>query len=158
MGPSRFVCLTGMPHPDYRGGKPQAVYVDPWKVMFIETSIYNALRYDSQEAQRQAMWSLHDEVTRIGKELHQLRNLTVFDEQGHRGIQQALEAAHALEAAGALVGSVTRQSSIYHPALECTQVGLAAGTVEQTVMLCRIYVSEPPNVVAALVEKAKGLA
>lgn len=157
-----LIKLTAVMHPDINAGQPLPVYVDPKRVLLITPGFVQHAKEGSIEQHRQAMQSLFEEVQRVSAEAGSAgppKNWHPDSEQeaektGHEMQRwlNAKEAAASLTAAYQLVARAGSQVGL-HPRRACTEVQLACGTaLENGVMLARVWVTEPPEKVAHMVE------
>lgn len=147
-----LVRLTGLPDPDTHKARP--VYIESRNVLVIERGSVSFPKRGAQEAYRQAMWALYDEVTRVNEEAAALTaHMAPDNEEKAKESNRwfvAREAAQSLTTAYKLVSGELKNSAAIHPAVECTIVSLACGTaLESGVMLSRVYVTESPDEVVA---------
>jgi hypothetical protein len=147
-----LIKLTGVPHPDLNGGKPQPVYIDASRVLLIIQGHHQYPKIGAVEANQdmlQALWAgvnrLTDKVNGYVPEMH--------DPVAVKWMTEARSAAQQVSSAYADVRNAAGQIA-YHPRVDCTEVQLACGTaLEHGVMLTRVWVSETPEEVAEAVTK-----
>lgn len=154
-----LIRLTGVPHPELNEGKPQPVYIDCRKVLTIEPGMHSPAKLETAEAQRQAIWELHDEVERAARELQKPPATIHAETEEHaRAVDlyvKSRDVAAEMLAAYKLVAHWHRQP-LNHKPVECTIVGLSCGTaLEQGVMLTRVAVMEAAEEVARLVREER---
>lgn len=154
----RLIKLTCVPHPDIDDGKPRTIYVDPTRILTIERARTSLVKEGSQEQHRQAIQGLFEEVERIVAEASTMKKTMVpTSEEEARWADQwmfARESAAALQSAYQIVARVA-SGPAYYPRVDCTVVSMACGTgLEHGVMLARAEVTETPEEIAALMERA----
>lgn len=148
--------LTGVPHPDVNEGKSSPIYVDPTRVLVIETSVTRFAKKGSQEAWRQAANSLHEEVIRVAAEASNPPSMVVDSQESEQALNSYVRTREAAASLNAAYGLLTKAGidCAWHEEIPCTVVSLACGTgLEYGVMLCRVNVMEPPEEVARLVAR-----
>lgn len=149
---TRLIKLTGVAHPDMNGGRPQPVYIDSTRVLSIAPAFVALHKEGAYERQRQAIESLHEEVSRVVSELNAQEPNFHPDNEAEAAQTQtwmrAKDAAASLSAAANMCTKYANQTET-HPRVPCTEVCLACGTgLEHGVMLMRVMVSETPEQVA----------
>lgn len=154
-----FVKLTQVQNLNRPDEVPTSCYLDPSRILVITREEINQRKEGSEEANRQALEILHQEVHRVGDELGAIPTLTPEDEHQAKSVNrwaQAKDGAASLMAAYSEV-SRTAAAPSYHKPIECTVVQLACGTgLEHGVMLARVYVRETPDEVVQLIGIALG--
>jgi hypothetical protein len=148
-----LIKLTGVPHPDLNGGKPQPIYIDASRVLLI---IQGHQRYPKIEAVERGR-ELLDQLWRLSADLARRANEYIPDFTDPVAMEWVKKIATAAMAVNDAYGSWAKsyQQGDYHPMVECTEVQLACGTaLEHGVMLTRVWVSESPDEVAVLVRRA----
>lgn len=143
--------LTQVAHPDLNGGQSTPVFLRSEDVIVINRGQQTFTKMGSQEAHRQALESLHEEVQRINEEANRAPSMVPHDEEDAKKIDRFMRVREAAAALNAAWGLIQRAASgpSYYPAIECTEVCLACGTaLEHGVMLARIWVTETPEEVA----------
>lgn len=148
-----LIKLTGVPHPDLNGGKPQAVYIDASRVLLIAQNWHRYPKIGVQDSYNE----LHSKLFLATSELAEKVSgyiPSMSDPVAVGWMQTAQVAAGAVSEAYRNWGAAHNEQA-FHPRVECTEVQLACGTaIEHGVMLTRVCVTESPDEVARAVQKA----
>jgi hypothetical protein len=151
-----LIKLTGVPHPDLNGGKPQPIYIDASRVLLIIQGHQTYPKIGSIEANREA----YEKMARFAHELATKVNDYTPDMMDPAAVAWLRTMSGAAQELSHAAHEWGRAYSVgnFHPMIECTEVQLACGTaLEHGVMLTRVWVSETPEQVYAIVQWAHGL-
>jgi hypothetical protein len=145
-----LIKLTGIPHPDLNGGRPNAVYIDASRVLLIIQGHCQHAKISSIEQKQEEYGKLRAGAMRLTAVVDGY--MPKMDDPLAVGwMRTAQMAAHAVTEAAREWHNWIREND-YHPRVDCTEVQLACGTaLEHGVMLTRVWVSETPEQVADLV-------
>lgn len=148
-----LIKLTGVSHPDQPGETP--IYIDAARVICITRSVVSYNKKGAEEAYRQALESLWDEVIRVGDEVNNMqKRVAPENEEEARATELWLKRKGVADELGNAYKLVSyyAKTPLRHPEVRCTQVDLACGTaLEQGVMLTHVWVTESPDEVARLI-------
>jgi hypothetical protein len=146
-----LIKLTGVPHPDLNGGKPQPVYIDASRVLLICQGHFQYPKIGAVEENQERMMALWRGVNRLADKTNDY--IPDFHDPVAVKWLQEVRAASAL-VSNAYADVRKADPNVFHPRMECTEVQLACGTaLEHGVMLTRVWVSETPEEVAEAVTK-----
>lgn len=149
-----LIKLTGIPHPDLNGGKPQPVYIDASRVLLISQGHHQYPKLGSIERNTDR----HKEMITGADKLATMVNdyvPSMSDPIAVEWMTRARGVAQEVVSAVNAYGKWSRTED-YHPRVDCTEVQLACGTaLEHGVMLTRVWVSETPEQVYAALGPAQ---
>lgn len=147
-----LVKLTGVPHPDLNGGKPQAVYIDASRVLLITQGHHQFPKIGSIERKQELAQKFYDAACNLSD--HVGKYLPAMDDPVALGwMNTARVTATEVQNAYQKYSYLSR-SEDYHPRVDCTEVQLACGTaLEHGVMLTRVWVSESPEEVSRILNQ-----
>ena len=144
-----LIKLTGVVHPDLNGGRPAPVYIDPSRVLVIAVSTQRFSKTGSFERNQELYGRLRLSAEKLAEAVNGYMP-KMDDPVAVEWLRTAQMAAHSVSEASRAWYSATGQQD-YHDPIDCTEISLACGTaLEHGVMLSRVWVSESPEEVAAL--------
>ena len=140
-----LIKLTGLPHPELFEGKPQAVYIDASRVLFITRTHRQHSKVNSEQLKIEAYDDLYSGIQRLTKLMRDKMPQEIDTSAAAKWTKDIHLASHDVQEAFSAWGRAYRADD-YHPGMECTEVQLACGTaLEHGVMLTRVWVSETPE-------------
>lgn len=147
-----LIRLTQVPHPDLADGKPQPCYVDASRILLITRGTIAHPKKASNQDRR--AW-----LERLWQGSRKLSDMTndylpaMDDPAAVSWMVNARDTAAQVRAAYDATGKAYDKGD-YWPEQECTEISMACGTaLEHGVMLSRVWVSETPEEVAALLSR-----
>lgn len=138
-----LIKLTSVGHPDIDGGVGQAIYIEANRVLAVGRARIAQSREGAYEEHQQALARLTQEIERVGGDISRMR-INFEDPDQASTIQQLRDQQVRLHNTHMKLMQIT-SGPFNHPRFNCTEVCLACGTVEHSVMLSRHYVSETPD-------------
>jgi hypothetical protein len=150
-----LIKLTAIINPDVDGGTPAPCYVDATRILWIGRSQVQFTKRDSIEEKKRLHDKLYAAAVALWKHVGEyIPSMT--DPVAVEWMSRARESASIVTQAHELWARSWKVED-QHPAQSCTEIQLACGTaLEHGVMLARVWVSETPEEVAALVRQRSG--
>lgn len=145
-----LIKLTGVPHPELHGGQAQPVYIDASRVLLICPSHLEQTRLDAVKERKAIITRIWSAAEALHEKVHAY--IPDMTDPVAVGWMQTVRAACGEMSEG--YRAINRIGpDAFHPRVDCTEVQLACGTaLEHGVMLTRVWVSEPPEKIAELVD------